>query len=69
MKEWMIREIKRTFGADEVIDCGDVMVLVRIPETASDETKEKIREITRKILKSKGLNTDREIKLEKLEYR
>jgi hypothetical protein len=68
MKDWMMDLIKRTYEADEVIDCGDVLVLVKIPETASSETREKIREITRTLLRSRGLVQKREIKLEKLGY-
>jgi hypothetical protein len=68
MKDWMIREIQRTFDAYEVFDCGDVMVVLRIPKTASDKTKEKTREIARSILKSKGLEAEEEFRLELLEY-
>jgi hypothetical protein len=68
MKDWMIRELQRTFDAYEVIDCGDVTVVLRIPGTASDKTKEKIREIARSILKSKGLEPEEAFRLELLEY-
>ena len=50
MSDLTIEEIKKRFNADEVIDCGDVLVALRFTDDMSEDD---IHEIRREIMKMK----------------